>query len=59
VFFCVWQHLLLILELSDQEREICNVCAVQQHYSLQIGLCLQEKETLIFLYVGQHQFVKF
>jgi hypothetical protein len=59
VFFCVWKHLFLILELSDQERKICNGCVVQEHYSLQIGLCLQEKETLVSLYVRQHQFVKF
>jgi hypothetical protein len=57
--FCVWQHLLLILELSDEEREICDVWVMQQYYSLQMGFCLQEKETLVSLYVHQHQFLKF
>ncbi len=54
MFFVVRQHLLLVLELFDQEREICDVCVVQQQYSLQIGLCLQEKETLSVFCVRQH-----
>ena len=58
-FFCVRQHLLLVLELSDQEREICNVCVVQQYYSSQIGLYLQVKEILVFSHVHQHRFLKF
>ncbi len=57
--FCVQQHLLYLLELSDQEKETCNVCVVQQYYSSQIGLCLQVKGTLVSFYVHQHWFLKF
>jgi hypothetical protein len=49
----------LILELSDWEQETYDVYLVQQHYSCQIGLCLQVKEILVSFYVHQHQFVKF
>jgi hypothetical protein len=39
MFFCVWQHLFSILELSDPEQETFNVGFVQQYYSSQKGLC--------------------
>ncbi len=59
MFLCSAAFIVVIIELFDQEREICNVCVVQQYYSLQIGVCLQEKETLVSFYVQQHQFLKF
>jgi hypothetical protein len=49
---------LLILELSDQERETCNVFVVQQYYSSQIDPCLQVKEILVSFYVHQQYFLK-
>jgi hypothetical protein len=52
--FCVQRHFFLILELSDQVRVSCNICVVQQYDSLQIGLYLQVKETLVSFYVHQH-----
>jgi hypothetical protein len=50
----VQQHLLLILKLFDQERVTCNICVVQQYYSLQMGLYFHAKETLVSFYVHQH-----
>jgi hypothetical protein len=39
----------LKLELSDQQRETCNICVVQQYYSFKIDLYLQVEETRVFL----------
>jgi hypothetical protein len=50
---------LYLLELSYQERLTCNICVVQQYDSLQIGLYLQVKETLVSFYVHQHWFLNF
>jgi hypothetical protein len=58
IFFYAQLHYFLLLELSVQEKETCDVCVVQQYYSSQIGLYLQVKETLISFYVHQHWFLK-
>jgi hypothetical protein len=41
------------------EKETYDVFLVQQHFSYQIGLCLQVKGIPVSCYVHQHQFLKF
>jgi hypothetical protein len=48
-----------VLELSDQERETCNICVVQQYFSSQKDIVFQVKEILASFYVHQHQFLNF
>ncbi len=58
LFFVFGSIFLKKFDLSDQEKGTCNVFLVQQHFSCQIGLCLQVKGIPISCYVHQHQFVK-
>ncbi len=58
-YFLCLAAFFFILDLSDQEKETYDVFFVQQHFSYQIGLCLQVKRIPISCYVHQHWFLKF